>query len=64
MIGLPNAVPEIRFFYADERNVDGSIKGHSLDGDAHAEFYAQLAAGAQDVPWHATFVKDQGYTKY
>ncbi|KAK0716784.1 hypothetical protein B0T26DRAFT_853394 [Lasiosphaeria miniovina] len=53
-----------RFFYADERNVDGSIKGMALDGDAHAEFYAQLATGAKDVPWHATFVKGQGYTKF
>ncbi|KAH8885846.1 NAD(P)-binding protein [Thozetella sp. PMI_491] len=53
-----------RFFYADERNVDGSIKGLALDGDAHAEFYAKLATGAKDVPWHATFVKDQGYTKF
>ena len=36
----------------------------ALDGDAHAEFYAQLATGAKDVPWHATFVKGQGYTKF
>ena len=62
--GFANAVPQIRFFYADERNSEGSIKGHALDGDAHAEFYAQLATGDKDVPWHATFVKGQGYTKF
>jgi hypothetical protein len=52
------------FFYADERNADGSIKGMQLDGDAHAEFYVQLAKGEGEVPWHATFVKDKGYVKF
>ena len=52
------------FFYADERNADGSIKGMQLDGDAHAEFYAQRASGEGEVPWHATFVKGQGYVRF
>ncbi|KAL1607133.1 hypothetical protein SLS59_002837 [Nothophoma quercina] len=52
------------FFYADERNADGSIKGMQLDGDAHADFYAQLASGEGEVPWHATFVKGQGYVRF
>ncbi|RDW63386.1 hypothetical protein BP6252_10931 [Coleophoma cylindrospora] len=53
-----------RFFYADERNADGSIKGMQLDGDAHADFFAQLASGEGEIPWHATFVKGQGYVKF
>ncbi|KAF2121318.1 hypothetical protein BDV96DRAFT_640714 [Lophiotrema nucula] len=53
-----------RFFYADERNADGSQKGMQLDGDAHADFFAQLASGEGEVPWHATFVKGQGYVKF
>ncbi|PVI07515.1 NAD(P)-binding protein [Periconia macrospinosa] len=53
-----------RFFYADERNEDGSMKGMKLDGDAHAEFYAQLASGQGEIPWHATFVKGKGYVKF
>lgn len=53
-----------RFFYADERQADGSIKGMQIDGDAHADFYAQLASGEGEVPWHATFVKGQGYVKF
>lgn len=55
-----------RFFYADERATDGKMKGMQLDGPAHAEFYAQLAEQEQEkaVPWHATFVKDQGYVKF
>lgn len=35
-----------------------------LDGDAHAEFYAELAGGGDEVPWHATFVKGKGYVKF
>ncbi|KAF3932581.1 hypothetical protein ABW20_dc0106827 [Dactylellina cionopaga] len=66
-IGLADSLysPQgLRFFYADERNKDGSIKGMALDGDAHAEFYIQLAKQDDHVPWHATFVKDQGYVKF
>ena len=47
------------FFYAD-----GSQKGLQLDGDAHAEFFAQLVGGEGEVPWHATFVKGKGYVKF
>ena len=53
-----------RFFYADERFADGSIKGQQIEGDAHADFFAQLAKGEGEVPWHATFVKGQGYVKF
>ncbi|KAI0378123.1 hypothetical protein F5Y04DRAFT_163728 [Hypomontagnella monticulosa] len=53
-----------RFFYADERNGDGSSKGMAIDGPAHGDFYAQLANHVENVPWHATFVKDKGYVKF
>lgn len=53
-----------RFFYADERNSDGKLKGGALDGPAHGEFFASLAKHEGNVPWHATFVKDQGYTQF
>jgi len=53
-----------RFFYADERKEDGSVKGMEIDGDAHAEFYAQLAAHDGNVPWDATFVKNKGYVNF
>ena len=52
------------FYYADERHADGRLKGFELDGDAHGEFYAHLATHSGDVPWHATFVKGLGYTKF
>ena len=53
-----------RFFYADERTVDGAMKGMSLDGDAHGKFYVTLADHEGDIPWQATFVKDKGYVKF
>ena len=52
------------FFYADERKPDGALAGQQIDGPAHAEFYAQLANGAEGVPWQATFVKGKGYVKF
>ncbi|KAF2103651.1 hypothetical protein NA57DRAFT_31353 [Rhizodiscina lignyota] len=65
-IGLADTIYSARgyrFFYADERHGDGKFKGMALDGAAHAEFYAQLA-NHENVPWHATFVKDKGYLKF
>jgi hypothetical protein len=53
-----------RFFYADERNADGSVKGNALDGPAHADFYAKLVDHEGSVPWLATFVKDKGYVQF
>jgi len=53
-----------RFFYADERHADGKNKGMALDGVAHGDFYAELANHEENVPWHATFVKDKGYVQF
>ena len=53
-----------RFFYADERLGDGKMKGMALDGDAHGNFYAQLANHPDGVPWDATFVKDKSYVQF
>ncbi|EXJ69830.1 uncharacterized protein A1O5_06902 [Cladophialophora psammophila CBS 110553] len=53
-----------RSFCADERYEDGALKGMAIDGDAHADFYAQLAAHEGNVPWHATFVEDEGYVGF
>ena len=35
-----------------------------VDGDAHAEFFAQLVDHEGHVPTIATFVKDKGYVKF
>ncbi|KAI1337103.1 NAD(P)-binding protein [Xylariaceae sp. FL0016] len=53
-----------RFFYADERYEDGKLKGMQIDGPAHADFYAQLAAHEGQIPWHATFAKGKSYAKF
>ncbi|KAF2110770.1 hypothetical protein BDV96DRAFT_500800 [Lophiotrema nucula] len=66
-IGVADALHKdkgYRFFYADERYGDGKLKGQDLDGDAHAEFFAQLASDSGSIPWHATFAKDKGYVKW
>lgn len=52
-----------RFYYADERKADGTITPQ-IDGEAHAEFYAQLAEGESQGPWQQTFVKGSGYQKF
>lgn len=39
------------------------MKGFALDGAAHGDFYMQLAKH-ENIPWHATFVKDKGYVKF
>lgn len=53
-----------RFFYADERNADGSLKGKHLSGPAHAEFYAQLTEQNEKCPWRVTFVEGKGYVEF
>jgi hypothetical protein len=54
---MTDGIFKFRFFYADERNEDGSIKGMAIDGDAHAR-------GEEHGGWHETFVKGKGYVKF
>jgi hypothetical protein len=61
---MTDGIFKFRFFYADERNEDGSIKGMAIDGDAHAQFYLTLARGEEHGGWHETFVKGKGYVKF
>ncbi|KAK9370587.1 hypothetical protein V1509DRAFT_616242 [Lipomyces kononenkoae] len=53
-----------RFYYADERNPNGSPVGSSPDAKAHAEAYFQLAEDPEQRPWDYTFVKFKGFTKF
>ncbi|KAI3397701.1 hypothetical protein diail_10470 [Diaporthe ilicicola] len=52
-----------KFYYADERNSDGSPAYGAIDGPAHAKFYTELAEGTSQGPWSQTFVKGVGYMK-
>jgi hypothetical protein len=53
-----------RFYYADERKVDGSAAYFDIDGEAHGSFYVQLAEGGEQRVWLQTFVKGVGYKKF
>ncbi|KAF4464531.1 short-chain dehydrogenase [Fusarium albosuccineum] len=53
-----------KFYYADERNADGSPAYGAIDGAAHGEFYTQLAEESSQGPWQQTFVKGLGYKKF
>ncbi|KAJ5587255.1 uncharacterized protein N7459_003020 [Penicillium hispanicum] len=53
-----------KFYYADERNADGTPAYASIDGEAHGEFYLQLADHKSQGPWQQTFVKAIGYKSF
>ncbi|KAK9329325.1 hypothetical protein V1520DRAFT_174287 [Lipomyces starkeyi] len=53
-----------KFYYADERNPNGSPVGTSPDAKAHSEIYFQLAEDPEQRPWDYTFVKFKGFTKF
>ncbi len=52
-----------RFYYGDERKADGSA-AFSIDGDAHAKHYLQLAQNPTQEHWLQTFVKGKGYQDF
>ncbi|TFK47153.1 putative short-chain dehydrogenase [Heliocybe sulcata] len=52
------------FYYADERKADGQPVVNAIDGDAHGDFYYELAQDAKQRPWLATFVKGKGYVHF
>ena len=53
-----------RFYYADERNADGSPVYAKINAQSHGDFYAQLAEGKTQAPWLATFVGGKGYVDF
>lgn len=53
-----------RFYYADQRKLDGSPLYVNIDGDAHGSFYVELAEITSQGYWHQTFVKELGYQRF
>ena len=53
-----------RFYYADERTSSGAAVGKSVDGQAAAEDYWNLAQRKDQGPWLYTFVKGEGYKDF
>jgi hypothetical protein len=52
-----------KFYYADERKVDGLPAMAARSGLAHAKFYSWLAEQKEQGPWRATFV-DGAYAAF
>lgn len=52
------------FYYADERTAEGAPIGTNVQGDAHAEFYSELAKKLEVNSYLQTFVKGKGYVKF
>jgi len=53
------------YYYADQRTPEGRPMMGGVDGEAHADFFWELAEGrTQRYPWEATFVKGKGYVKF
>lgn len=55
---------DARFYYADERKIDGSPAYHDIDGEAHGKLYAELAEDPAQREWQQTFVKGIGYKSF
>ncbi|OAA61777.1 NAD(P)-binding domain protein [Niveomyces insectorum RCEF 264] len=53
-----------KFYYADERNADGSPAYAKINGEAHGKYYAELAEHKSQGPWQQTFVKEVGYKHF
>lgn len=52
------------WYYGDERFEDGYPTMAKIDGEAHGEFYWELAQKKEQGPWNATFVKGKGYVDF
>lgn len=61
-----------RFYYVDQRSPDGSYtdgresakEENRLDGNAHSEFFLELANRDDQGPANATFIKGKGYVEF
>ncbi|KAI1050953.1 hypothetical protein LB505_013946 [Fusarium chuoi] len=53
-----------KFYYADEREEDGTPMYNGATAEGHAQFYVELAEGKEQQVWQQTFVSGQGYKKF
>ncbi|KAM0165755.1 hypothetical protein ACHAQE_002084 [Botrytis cinerea] len=53
-----------RFYWADERTTEGGHVGNAIVGEAHGEFYYELATSEDPLTWDATFVAGKGYVDF
>lgn len=66
VLAMAYAQKNALFYYADERTSTGEPAFSKISGEAHADFYWELAQRNQDAPGAAlaTFVKGEGYKKF
>ncbi|KAJ5107360.1 hypothetical protein N7456_004035 [Penicillium angulare] len=55
------AITGYKFYYADQRDEDGSPAWFGIDGEAHAKYYLKLAEGKSQGIWDQTFTPQEGY---
>ncbi|KAL2205195.1 NAD(P)-binding protein [Sarocladium strictum] len=53
-----------RFYYADQRNDDGTPMWDGPSGEGHAQLYLDLAESDERRHWLQTFVAGQGYKRF
>jgi len=53
-----------KFYFADQRNPDGSSISTGVDAYAHAKLYYELSQGTEQGLWHQTFIAGKGYHKF
>ncbi|KAF2149519.1 NAD(P)-binding protein [Myriangium duriaei CBS 260.36] len=53
-----------RFYYVDQRTVEGGPVLNGVDGEGHAQMFESLIDGKEDLPWQVTFVSGTGYKKF
>lgn len=60
---VEHAAKVYRFYYVDERQVDGGPT-IPVNGPAAGETYVNLAEQKEQGPWDYTFVKEKGYVEF
>jgi hypothetical protein len=53
-----------RFYYADQRQLDGRPVALARDGQAHADMYWELAQERKQSKWLVTFTKENGREEF
>lgn len=55
---------DYRFYFTDERLMDGKPARELMDSSARGELYLRLSEHATQGPWHYTYVKNAGYKDF
>jgi hypothetical protein len=53
-----------RYYYVDERTVNGEPMYTRLGGEGHAQHFIKLIEDKNQGPWQQTFVIGKGYQEF